>query len=246
MLPFRKKKKPLFRVFFLTVIGIGALWGIVTPLRTYRGAVLPISHEVVYLQSLSKQSLIKKIQAQQSELERLLALQAENAVLVKENEMFKLEFDRSDSKKEGILARVITLPDKSLYDTMIVDAGEDQGVSVGQTVYAFGAVGLGTVSSVGKQQSTVLLFSAPGRETAATTTENTINVTLIGRGGGEYEIRMPRDVVFHEGDVVTEQTIHSAPLATVQKIVGDPRDPFQRLLAKMPLNIQNISWVFIR
>lgn len=245
MLPFRRKKNSIVKRALVAFFGVAFFWIMITFVRNYRAAIAPVSSESIFLHTLSKASLIKKVEALQNEVNSLEALRSSNEVLERENSQLKTELGRNSFYK-GVLARVVTFPNKSLYDTLIIDAGTMQGITVGQGVYAFGGVGLGTVSSVAENQATVLLFSSPGRETAATVSQDTITVTLIGRGGGEYEIRMPRDINFTEGDVITEQSTQSAPLATIQKIVGDPRDPFQRILAKAPLNLQNVSWVIVR
>lgn len=245
MLQSRKKTRQYTPYIVIGIIVVILVWWAGSWIRGYRSAIAPVSSEVIDLSVLSKQSLIKKIVSLQSDLEHARVSENQQHVLEQENASLKAELGRPISK-EGTIARIITRPNQSLYDTVIIDAGEENGVSVGKRVYAFGDVALGTISAVENNQATILLFSAPGRETSGTVTNNNATVTLIGRGGGEYEIRMPRDVLFQEGATITEQSIHSVPLAIIQKIISDPRDPFQRLLAKIPLNIQNISWVIVR
>lgn len=245
MLQSRKKKRIYGPYILFSIIAIAFLWGLGSWVRKYRSVVAPISAEVIDLSVLSKQALIKKIIALQIDLDHARVSQTQQNVLERENESLKAELGRPLSKG-GVIARIITRPNQSLYDTVIIDAGKQQGIVIGKTAYAFGDVSLGTISSVEENQSTITLFSAPGRETTGTAIANNSTLTLIGRGAGEYEVRMPRDVVFQEGDTITEQSIYNVPLATIQKIVSDPRDPFQRLLAKIPLNIQNISWVIVR
>ncbi len=240
-----RKKRNYTPTIIASLITVALLWIVGSWIRTYRFSIPAVSLESVTLASHSKQSLIKTIIALHAERNRAQALDAERAVLLEENRLFKIELARPLAEG-AILGRVITAPNKSLYDTVIIDAGADEGITIGQTVYAFGGVALGTISDVSEQQATVLLFSASSRETAATVTETSATVTLIGRGAGEYEVRMPRDVYFEEGGVISEQGIYAAPLATIEKIISDPRDPFQRLLAKIPLNVQTITWVLVR
>lgn len=245
MLQSRKKTKRYLPYVVWGVLALAVLWFLGSWIRGYRGAIVPVSSDVIEFSLVSKQSLIKKIIALESDLDRARIAETQQHVLEQENEALKAELGRPVSKG-GVVARVITLPGHSLYDTVIIDAGEQEGVTIGKGVYAFGNVALGTISALDAHQATVLLFSAPGRETPGTVTDSSTAVTLIGRGGGEYEVRMPRDVLFTEGATITEQSIHTIPLAVIQKIVSDSRDPFQRLLAKIPLNIQNISWVLVR
>jgi cell shape-determining protein MreC len=240
-----RKKKNIFPYIILGAIGFLMLWVVASWIRTYRSSIPPVSFETLSLATHSKQSLIKMITALHAEQTNRSARDAEFAILREENRLLKAELQRPLAEG-GILGRVIIAPGKSLYDTVTIDAGEREGVQIGQTAYAFGGVALGTVSAVDARQSTILLFSAPGRESSGTVSEGSTTVTLIGRGAGEYEVRMPRDMYFEEGGVISEQSIYAVPLATIEKIVSDPRDPFQRLLAKIPVNIQMITWVLIK
>jgi hypothetical protein len=193
----------------------------------------------------SKASLIARINELENQLNGVGALVDEGTILKRENEMLKAELGR-ETASPGILARVLTTPDRNFYGTMIIDVGEREGIQVGQIAYAFGSIALGTVSDVQEKQSTVELFSAPNRETAGTAEGSATAVLLLGRGAGEFEVRMPRDVRFEIGEFVTLQTIHVAVLAKIERIATDPRDPFQRLLAKAPVNLQALKFVIVR
>lgn len=246
MSPYRKgPSQKTIRLTVLAVLGIVILWFLFSWIRTFRGTVPPIYGDTLSLTTYSKQSLIKKVTTLETQLDAQRASLVALSTLEKENESLKAELGRTPETK-GILGRVIVPPNHSIYDTIVIDVGFEEGVTIGQNVYAFGSVALGTVSEVLSHTSTVLLYSASGRETAATTTGSDLTVTLIGRGGGEYEVRMPRDISFQEGGVISQQSLAVHPLATIQKIVTDPRDPFQRLLAKVPVNLQTMKWVVVK
>jgi hypothetical protein len=148
--------------------------------------------------------------------------------------------------ERGILAHVITVPRRSFYDTFVIDAGSVEGVSIGQHVFAFDSIAVGVVTGLDTHNATVELYSAPGRETTGTATGNNVAVTLIGRGGGEYEVHLPRDVHFDIKESIAYQSTTSAILAQIEKITTDPRDPFQRLLAKAPVNLNALKWVIVK
>jgi cell shape-determining protein MreC len=246
MSPYRNtSSRNTTRTVVVTISVLVVTYVIVSSIRTFRSATPLLYGDVLSLQTQSKASLIKKITQLQSTLDAQNASLLSLATLEKENAALKAELGRQGEAK-GILAHVVVPPNRSMYDTVILDVGSDDGVTVGQSVYAFGSVALGTISDVSPTSSTVLLYSASGRQTVGTTTASSIIVTLIGRGGGEYEVRMPRDISFQEGDVITEQSLAVHPLATIQKIVTDPRDPFQRLLAKIPVNLQTMKWVVVK
>jgi cell shape-determining protein MreC len=204
-----------------------------------------VSSDTAALTLNSKRALRSKVTELETTIAsydaRLTALSA----LADENNKLKAELGRTPPPK-GVLAHAITVPDRSFYATFVIDAGSAEHVSVGQTAYAFGNIALGTIASVEEHSATVELYSASGRETAGTAEGSEVAVTLIGRGAGEYEVRMPRNIPFDIGSSILEQSVHTAILATIEKVITDPRDPFQRLLAKAPVNLAALKWVIVR
>ena len=241
----RKSSFKNWRLILLVFVCIFILWLLVSWVRKYRATVVPIYGDAISLSTYSKQSLLKKVIALQSELDAKNASLVSLSTLEKENESIKAELEREGAIK-GTLARVVVPQNRSIYDTLVIDIGSDENVAVGQGVYAFGSVALGTISEVLEHSSTVLLYSASNRQTSGTVTGSDLSVTLIGRGAGEYEVRMPRDIVFEQGGVISQQSLSVHPLATIEKIITDARDPFQRLLAKIPVNLQTLKWVVVK
>ncbi len=204
-----------------------------------------LSGSSVYSTLTSKRILVNRV----IELETTVA--AYDAELVRarlsetENDALKRELNRTP-RPTGTLAHVLTLPNRSFYDTFVIDAGSVSGLQVEQTVYAFNAIAIGTISDVNEHTATVSLYSAPGRTTSGSVTGSDVAVTLIGRGGGEYEVRMPRDVHFEVGGLIAHQSADGTVLAQIERIATDPRDPFQKLYAKAPINLQALKWVIVR
>lgn len=193
----------------------------------------------------SKRDLLRTIEEQDATIASLRIAEETSAMLRKENESLKKELGRSVGEK-GVVARVLTLPNRNFYDTVIIDAGREEGVVEGQLVYAFDTVVLGTVVETTNHRSTVELFSAPGKQTSGTSEGSDLSITLIGRGAGEYEVRMPRDVQFTLGEIISYQSMESVVLARIEHIATDPRDPFQKLFAKIPVNLNTLKFVMVR
>ncbi|MEO5646579.1 MAG: rod shape-determining protein MreC [Candidatus Paceibacterota bacterium] len=205
----------------------------------------PVYGGVLTDQLLSKNALIKKVTAQESTLTAYDAEITTLQQLQNENTQLKAELGRSTGEK-GILAHVVTLPNRSFYDSLLIDAGSAEGIKVGSIAYAFNSIALGTVSDVTIHSATISLYSAAGRQTSGTAVGSDVAVTLVGRGGGEYEVQLPRDVPFSVGALVSLQSVNVASMAIVEKIITDPRDPFQRLLAKIPVNLQALKFVVVK
>lgn len=237
---------PLLVRVALIVVGVAVLFiGIRAVVKSHAEVIIPLYPDAFIASTLSRRALVAKVTELQTTLDANTVRIDTVTLLENENSQLKSEFGR-EQKSSGILAHVLTVPNRSFYDTFVIDAGSVEGVRVDQQVYAFNVIALGVVSSVADHSAVVTLFSAAGRETSGTAVGSDVAVTLIGRGAGEYEVRMPRDVHFEIGSSIALQSIYPAVLATVQKIMTDPRDPFQRLLAKAPINLTALKWVIIR
>lgn len=242
----QKRRRHILVVIGLSILGALVVWLIV---RAVIGGVkenIPLaSATTVYNTLLPKKVLVNKITELQTTLESYNAQLTTAKLLASENDALKAELGRA-SHVDGVLGHVTTLPNRSIYDTFVIDAGTKEGIAVGQTVYGFGTIALGTITDVAPEHATVQLFSASGRETPGSVGPNNVTVTLTGRGGGEYEVRLPRDLQFTTGEVVAYQSVRTAVLATIERIATDPRDPFQKLIAKAPINLQALKWVIVR
>jgi cell shape-determining protein MreC len=204
----------------------------------------PVFGESIANYFRSNRTLNSEVIALQTTLQKYSSDQARLALLQSENDALKAELGRPN-RMHGTLASVLFPPGRSLYNTFVIDAGTDEGVNVGMRAYAFGSIALGTVTEVSPTRATVTLYSAQGKETSGTAGTSGTALTLVGRGSGEYEIHMPRDISFSQGEVIAEQSTGAHVLATIIEITADPRDPFQLLRAKAPVNLQALKWVIV-
>jgi cell shape-determining protein MreC len=171
--------------------------------------------------------------------------------LVADDASLKEVLNRKDLKATMVLATILSKPNQSPYDTMLVDAGIAQGVKMGQTVLALGDVPIGRISDVYQSSSKVILYSNAGETTQAVISSpstippsnGNVFVDLIGRGGGNFEMVMPKDFALQQEAEVTLPGINSYVLAIVQKTISDPRNPFTKVLLTSPVNIQSLKFV---
>jgi len=148
-------------------------------------------------------------------------------------------------KSEMILASILSKPDQSPYDTIIIDAGIKEGITSGQRVFASGNIPIGVVSMAYPGSSKVILFSNPGETTNVVVSGHDVSMQLVGRGGGNFEAILPRDFVLEKGTEVTLPGITPYTVATVQTIISDPRDSFQKVLLISPVNIFELKFVVV-
>ena len=189
------------------------------------------------------ENLWRKLETQSAEL-------INREALVFENESLKEIFSRAPEKKEIILAAIISKPNRSPYDTLLLDVGEKDGVETGAAVYALGDIPIGRVNSITPDTSNAILFSS-----SKETTQVIVPVSLeqggtkemfwelVGRGGGNFEMTLPRDFILGQDAVVVLPGIRPYAVAIVETILSDPRDPFKKALFRSPVNIQDLKFV---
>ena len=150
------------------------------------------------------------------------------------------------------MASILSKPNQSPYDTLIIDVGTNEGVTVGQRVFAEGNVPIGKIGEVYTNSAKVILFSNPGEKTEAVIGGNStsgesgnVSMQLVGRGGGNFEMVLPRDFVLAVGTEIDLPGVTPYILGTVQTILSDPRDAFQKALIVSPINIQQQKFMEI-
>lgn len=183
----------------------------------------------------------------------LKATIAKNDLIYKEANLLK--DDNAELKKivdnkgvhlaTRVIADVIKKPPFSIYDTYIVASGKDAGVLVGDIVYALENVPIGKIEEVNGNTSKVKLFSSPGEKYDVFVGKNKLEAQAIGRGGGTFEVSMPRDVAVAEGDYVTVPDLPGSFLGIVRKIDSIPSNPFSTVLFSQPVNIYELDRVEI-
>lgn len=161
-----------------------------------------------------------------------------------ENEKLKEILGRK-TNASLLLAQILAKPNRSPYDIIVVDVGSNDGVLEGQEVFAKGNIPIGNVAEVTNKNARIKLYSTPGTKTLATLEGTEIDIDLEGTGSGGFEITLPKDVDVHIGQAILNKNIHSRTIALVEGIVSTDRDSFKKVLAKSPVNIQELSWVQI-
>lgn len=194
----------------------------------------------------TKASVFKENDSLKKENADLKVSMIDYQLVKNENVELKELFGRGASKDTFILASILTRPNRSPYDTIIIDAGLDVGISEGARVYANTEVPIGEVSKVYADASLVMLYSNPGQITEAVLDGSNASVELIGRGGGNFEMTIPVDLPYENGTSVVLPGIHPLIVAITDGIISTPTDPVKKILLHSPVNIQNLKWVQIK
>ncbi|MBP9839873.1 MAG: rod shape-determining protein MreC [Candidatus Pacebacteria bacterium] len=191
----------------------------------------------------SKKFLLLENERLQNQINSLNANLINHNTLEDENSKLKEVLNRKNESKELTLAYILSKPNHSAYDVLILDIGEDGGIREGSVVFAHGDIPIGKISEVYPNSSKVILFSTPGEKTEVVITGKDTFMEMVGRGGGNFEMILPRDFVLESGTNVHLPGVNSYIVATAETIISDPRDAFLKALLVSPINIQELKFV---
>ncbi|MEK7140404.1 MAG: rod shape-determining protein MreC [Patescibacteria group bacterium] len=177
-----------------------------------------------------------------------------NAVL-DENLKIREILGRKAEGDKMILAAILGKPNRSPYDTLVIDAGIREGIKNGDLVFALSSIPIGRVAEVYSSSAKVVLFSSWGEKTEVVISlgrsqmgeaGQDIFMEVIGRGGGNFEMILPRDLVLENGTEMLLPGIDSLVLGIAETIISDPRDAFQKVLLVSPVNVQELRFVEVK
>ena len=187
-------------------------------------------------------SLSVENQTLRSKLDTQTARIANYDSMLAENNSLKETLGRG-GETPLLLAAILAKPNQSPYDTLIIDVGSDKNIKAGSTVFANGAIPVGRIAEVYLNSSKVVLFSNSGEKTKVVI--NDLFMDIVGRGGNNFEMILPRDFTVAQGDQVVLPGITPYVVGVVETIISDPRDAFQKALLVSPVNIQALKFVQI-
>ena len=191
----------------------------------------------------SKHSLQTENTDLKNQLAELQVAQDRDKLLVQENADLKELLGRHSSNT-SILASVISKPPLSLYDTIVVDVGAAEKVSVGDKVLALGTVPIGTIHAVYAHTSIAQLFSSVGERINVKIGKN-IQTTAEAQGGGSFIIKLPKDTAVAVGDPIAAPGIGADIFGTVETIETNENDPFIYVRFCLPVNMSELNFVQI-
>ncbi len=191
----------------------------------------------------SKENLYRENEELKESLDKLSLLLQNQNFITEENLRLKEILGRNENKTV-ILGKVLAKPNRSLYDTVIVDVGLDNGVKEDDLAVVSQLV-IGKVVRVSTNSSKIRLFSSPGEEINVNIGAANIPTVAYGLGAGNFEIKLPKDAEIKEGDIIASPENSTEILGLVLAIEKKESDSFQKIFAKSPINISELGWVEI-
>lgn len=191
-----------------------------------------------------KSLLIHRIQKLEQEIQLLQETSLEHKAIAYDYQLLKQAVGYEPREMVTIPARVVGHPGRSLFNTMIIDKGTQDQIAVGDLVTTAGTLALGRVVRTTSQTAVVELFSNPSFEdNVFLQNQQGVMVPAKGKGSSNFEIHIPREITVQEGDLLVLPENPLLVLGVVKSIKFDPRDPFQTILARVPVNVQSIGFV---
>lgn len=229
----------LFHLFYPSALSELAA-NVATPFWNAESSVSETIHRMFYFFS-SKQSLADDVERLSAELENSRTLLLDRSLLVEENRLLKEQLGRRAKKGERLIGAILATPPRSPYDSAIIDIGEADGVAVGNLVLSGSAV-LGEVGVVHAHTSVVEFFSTAGKKASVSILHEgkAVPVEGVGRGGGEFSVRLPKEVTLFVGDSVVMPGFNPHLFAAVEIIESSVADSFQVVRFKNPVSLSTL------
>ncbi len=191
----------------------------------------------------SKENLIIENENLSNQVLELNSKIAQFETISKENEKMQEVLSRSVSR-DLVLAQILLRPSKYFYDYLIIDIGKESGIEKGNLVFALGNVPVGKVSEVFERSSRVTLFSTSGEVNEAYIKDTAFD--LVGRGGGNFEVILPKDFELEIGEKATLTGLNTNIVGIVGAVISDPRDTFTKAILKSPVNFNKLQFVQVQ
>ncbi len=252
----KKRKSPHAWILYGVIIGCIVILSIgvhfVRPLFIKLSRPLVLSADVVTTHvgmldvwSLSKSELITEINTLKQENERLVLYTTDLEKQKNESIVWNTLFSGQYSLENLIRAPIISKPNQSPYDTFILDAGSRSGITAGSFMIVDSQAVLGKIDSVSETSSIGILFSSPKVTTVARLERSNYDVTLVGTGGGNMVVEVPKEIETALGDRVVYPLFHNRVIGIIRDITLDDRDANKKLYITLPTNILTLDHVYV-
>lgn len=192
-----------------------------------------------------KTILIARGEALQAENETLRQQLAGIQLIEDENKSLRTLLDYPKIAQETMTARVIAKPSQNIYDRIMIDRGTRDSVKIGDRIIAGENSMIATIDQVTETTAEGTLISGSFWKGDAVIARLGITVPVEGKGSGNFELHIPRDMDVRDGDVMTLPGSSDFVFGVIKSVQFDERDPYQTVLARTPVNVQELKFVRI-
>jgi len=241
----------IFHSFFSSIVYVGARP--ILSLKTYVFGDISFISEFINSQS----TLVQENQTLQQQIALDGINLSESQSIIAEDQALKQAIgDRGTTtadallaanlihEENGTLANVLEAPGVSPYDTLVVDAGSNQGIQVGDTAQVGNVTVVGLVTQVFPSSSIVMLLSSSNQELQVMIASTT-PATAYGRGGGNFVVTLPESAGGNVGDSVTVPLYGGETIGKVLVVEPDDAESVKNLYIAFPFSVETLSMVIL-
>src|SRR3990167_4340613 len=131
------------------------------------------------------------------------------------------------------------------YDILVIDAGERDAIGLGDKVYLSDTILIGIITSITPESSLVKLFSTSDYKQEAILFRTGTSFELVGRGGANLELLVPKDTDIIWGDIFMYPGLSTSVIASVYYIDTNSQSSFKTIYLRIPGNVFSTRFVFV-
>ncbi len=191
-----------------------------------------------------KSSLVAQVENLQSQVDTLSLKTVDYDTVLKENQDLKAVLGRNVTANR-VISRVLSRPPQSPYDTLVIDAGSGDGIKPGNKVYISDSVIVGNITNVTPHTSLVEMFSSGDKKTEAQQDRTGTSYELVGMGGANFSIEVPKEADILWGDVFSYPGLLQSVLGSVYYIDTNSQSAFKTIFIRISGNVFQSKWVFV-
>lgn len=143
------------------------------------------------------------------------------------------------------ISRILSAPPVSPYDTLLIDAGSDQGVFVGMQALSQGDFKVGEVTRVWGRTALVSLYSTPNTQLSVSIGASSIPAVAWGIGGGNLRVILPRGVAVKVGDLAAIPALSPEYAGTVDAIDRPEGSSLEAIYIRLPFDVYKEKWLYL-
>lgn len=172
-----------------------------------------------------------------------------------ENRNIKAELNRK-TNESTVLARVLSRPPFQIYDTLIIDVGSRDGMTVGSLAFASNNYMLGIITRVYENTSVVTLSSSPkethqvmiagynNEDNSSSSMEH--NIVFTGIGGGGFHAQIPKHLNITKNTPMVLSSIETEVIGVITGENIGETGSLKDVYGSIPFSINSIDWVSIQ
>lgn len=147
---------------------------------------------------------------------------------------------------DEVIATVLVRPPQSPYDALVINIGSDEGIALGDQVYAFTGFPIGEIIDVQHSRATVRLFSSPGSKVEVYVGTSTTAVIAEGKGGGNFYLKLPKVSEIAPGDSVVRHFMPPEVFSSIESVDSTDGEAYIYAYFKLPININTLIYVLVK